>query len=41
VSKVILIGASPLELLTYENVFEAAIRFHPNNMILRFRFEKI
>ncbi|MDE3183157.1 MAG: sterol desaturase family protein [Bacteroidota bacterium] len=38
---VILIGASPLVVLIYEIVFEAATQFHHSNMKLPFRFEKI
>ncbi len=38
---IILIGASPLVVLIYEIVFEAATQFHHSNMKLPFRFEKI
>lgn len=38
---VVLIGASPLLILIYEIVFEAATQFHHSNTKLPFRFEKI
>lgn len=38
---ILLIGASPLVVLVYEIVFEAATQFHHSNMKLPFRFEKI
>jgi sterol desaturase/sphingolipid hydroxylase (fatty acid hydroxylase superfamily) len=38
---VVLIGASPVVVLVYEIVFEAATQFHHSNMKLPFRFEKI
>lgn len=37
---VLLIGASPLVVLIYEIVFEAATEFHHSNMTLPFKFEK-
>ncbi|MEO8568164.1 MAG: sterol desaturase family protein, partial [Ginsengibacter sp.] len=38
---IILIGASPVMVLIYEIVFEAAAQFHHSNTKLPFRFEKI
>ena len=38
---VILTGASPLMILIYEIVFEAATQFHHSNLKLNFRFEKL
>lgn len=38
---IILIGATPLVVLVYEIVFEAATQFHHSNLKLPFRFEKI
>ncbi|MGK2861211.1 MAG: sterol desaturase family protein [Chitinophagaceae bacterium] len=38
---ILLIGASPLMVLVYEIVFEAATQFHHSNIKLPFRFEKI
>jgi sterol desaturase/sphingolipid hydroxylase (fatty acid hydroxylase superfamily) len=38
---VILIGASPVVVLIYEIIFEAATQFHHSNLKLPFRFEKI
>jgi len=38
---VFLIGASPLIVLIYEIVFEAATQFHHSNLKLPFKFEKI
>ena len=38
---VVLIGASPLLIIIYEIVFEAATQFHHSNTKLPFRFEKI
>jgi sterol desaturase/sphingolipid hydroxylase (fatty acid hydroxylase superfamily) len=38
---VLLIGASPLAVLIYEIVFEAATEFHHTNMKLPFKFEKV
>lgn len=37
---VLLIGASPLAVLIYEIIFEAATEFHHTNMKLPFKFEK-
>lgn len=37
---IVLIGASPLLVLVYEIVFEAATQFHHSNMKLHFKFEK-
>jgi len=37
---VVIIGASPLVVLVYEIVFEAATEFHHSNMKLPFKFEK-
>ncbi len=38
---IILIGASPVMVLIYEIVFEAAAQFHHSNIKLPFRFEKM
>ncbi len=38
---ILVIGASPLMVLIYEIVFEAATQFHHSNMKLPYRFEKI
>lgn len=38
---VLLSGASPLQVLLYEVIFEAATQFHHSNWRLPFRFEKI
>ncbi|OQP60245.1 sterol desaturase family protein [Niastella populi] len=38
---VLLTGASPLTVLVYEIVFEAATQFHHSNMKIPFRFEKL
>jgi sterol desaturase/sphingolipid hydroxylase (fatty acid hydroxylase superfamily) len=40
-ASILLIGASPVVVLVYEIVFEAATQFHHSNIKLPFRFEKI